>query len=1030
MKLINYLAILLAVMLSGPILSQNGHIFISNFQIQNSLSGSKINCIEFDPDGLTFVGTRKGVAIFDGTTWINVPEIPHRVNELKYDTVSNKLFIGLKNEIGELIRNKNGSYSYKSIHKINHPGLEFNKIYTTRDKVYFYSEGIVFVVNKFDYTKYDSITASAGSSFSGIIQRKESVYVNIPGEGFHLIQGAWLKPIVTATDLKTSTILFSTSFNNKNILFGTNKNKIYLFDGKKFIQFARHTEIHDFLEENILWDGVDFSGKYFAVTTLTGGCAIIDKSYGKIEDVINYQTGLPDDEVYAIASDNNNGLWLSHEQGLSRCIPGFPLKSYSTYPGLNGNINDILVKNGILYAATNEGVYSLNKVSYQQVINKRKQRKNRKADKNTDEQKTKKAYIQQSITHQFNKIENLDIKCKKVYSFGNNLIALTNYGVYEIVNSKAKPIKTNIYPNDVHVSSDTTIVYVAALDGIYELHYSVNKDYTKTWKNRKILHSIQSQVFSIAQDNARNLFIGLDSKAFISEYKKTGYYTGISELILPEPTDEPVNIIDNNGEVYFIQSTGIYVYNNHKKKVLYHDIRSITTKDLQYISGKHNAWIKEDDIWKPVLKMQFDAPSELLSMFQNIKGIYTSKNEDVWVITGVNNLVKIPKARTNNFNFLFDIGIRSLKDNADSLHSISSAVIPYSNNAISINLSAPFYMRPEAVKYQYKIQGLKNYEEWSDWSLNAHIELSSVKPGKYVLSARAKNIFNQVSEKEVINIKVLKPFWQTQSFLISSAVSFFALIGLIFYITHRRLLRKKRILELKVQERTIELREEKDKTESLLLNILPKETAEELKKYNKVAPRNYDNATVLFTDFKGFTMIAEKLSPEELVNEIDFLFKEFDRIIGNYRIEKIKTIGDAYMCAGGLPTKYKNNSTEVVKAALDIRDYMKQYKVEKEQAGEPCFEIRIGIHTGKVVAGVVGTKKYAYDIWGDAVNLASRMESSGEPGKVNISGDTYSLIKDTFNCEHRGKIKAKNKGEVDMYFVEGLKQSKRTRKKQ
>lgn len=1024
MKLHRYLISAILLLFINQLHSQEGHIFISNFQVDNSVFDSKVTSIEFDEAGLAYVAGRKGVAIFDGVKWTQIKQIPANVSEIKFDTATNKMFVGIKDEIGELIFDSNGRYKYKSLHKFFRRGLLFNKIYLTTDKAYFYSDRLIYVLSKENPEQFDSIPAPGQAGFSGIIKRKEIVYVNIPGKGFHKIDGSSLKPIKTTSDLKTSTVLFSTDFNNKNILFGTNKNKIYLFDGIKFIQFAEHTEIRDFLQENILWDGIDFSGKYFAVTTLTGGCAIIDKSYGKIVNVINYQTGLPDDEVFTIARDINKGIWLAHESGVSRCDPNLPLKYYSTYPGLNGNINDILVKNGILYAATSEGVFSLNRFNYRQAVNKNSGYSGRKATSNQQNQ-SKKAYIQQSITHQFNKIENLDEKCKKIYTFGKNLIALTNYGVYEIVGNKAIPVKTNIYPNDIHVSTDTSIVYVATLDGVYELYYSVNKrDKSKVWKSRKIIRQIKSHVYSIAQDKAHNLFLGLDSQALICMPGKNGSYSMFNELILPEPTHEPINLIQNRGDVYFIQATGIFVYNGQKEQVLYHDIRSITTKNLQYIAGKQNAWIKEDEEWKPVTKMQFDVPTELLSIFKNIRNIYIDKNNETWLVTGMNSLLKVQRQGVNSFDYSFKLEVRSVQDNTDSLYNINQAIIPYMNNAINVNLAAPFYLRPEAVQYQFRILGLKNYEDWSDWSLNSNIGLSSVNSGRYVLNARAKNVFNQVSDEKEISIRILKPFWRTKSFFIISVVSFLALVGLVFYITHRNLLRKKRVLEQKVQERTVELQEEKDKTEALLLNILPKETADELKKFNKVVPRNYDNATILFTDFKGFTHIAEKLSPEELVNEIDHLFKEFDAIIGKYRIEKIKTIGDAYMCAGGLPTKFKNNSLEVVKAALEIRDYMKQYRIEREKEGIPFFEIRIGIHTGKVVAGVVGTRKYAYDIWGDAVNLASRMESSGEPGKVNVSGDTYKLIKDKFDCHYRGKIEAKNKGEVDMYFVDGLKKKK------
>jgi len=225
-------------------------------------------------------------------------------------------------------------------------------------------------------------------------------------------------------------------------------------------------------------------------------------------------------------------------------------------------------------------------------------------------------------------------------------------------------------------------------------------------------------------------------------------------------------------------------------------------------------------------------------------------------------------------------------------------------------------------------------------------------------------------------------------------------------------------LEHKVEERTRELEVEKKKSDDLLLNILPVEAAIELKQHGRSKAKTYGMVTVMFTDFKDFTDVSEKVSPELLVAEIDYCFSAFDNIIQNYRVEKIKTVGDAYICVGGMPVLSFTHAEDTINAALEIRDFMLKRKREKEAKGEIPFEIRIGIHTGPVVAGIVGVKKFAYDIWGDTVNLSARMESHGEAAKINISGATYQLVKEKFSCVHRGKIQAKNKGEVDMYFVE------------
>jgi len=206
---------------------------------------------------------------------------------------------------------------------------------------------------------------------------------------------------------------------------------------------------------------------------------------------------------------------------------------------------------------------------------------------------------------------------------------------------------------------------------------------------------------------------------------------------------------------------------------------------------------------------------------------------------------------------------------------------------------------------------------------------------------------------------------------------------------------------------------EKQKSENLLHNILPEEISAELKERGATTAKEFDAVTVLFTDFVNFTQAAEQLSPQALVQELHECFTAFDHIIERNGLEKIKTVGDAYLAVCGLPIADPGHAKKAVQAALEIRTF-----IEERKKQEHVFEIRIGIHSGSVVAGIVGVKKFAYDIWGDTVNTAARMESSGEAGKINISEMTYELVKDDFKCVYRGAIDAKNKGKMDMYFVE------------
>jgi class 3 adenylate cyclase/Tfp pilus assembly protein PilF len=222
-----------------------------------------------------------------------------------------------------------------------------------------------------------------------------------------------------------------------------------------------------------------------------------------------------------------------------------------------------------------------------------------------------------------------------------------------------------------------------------------------------------------------------------------------------------------------------------------------------------------------------------------------------------------------------------------------------------------------------------------------------------------------------------------------------------------------------IRKSKIAIEKERDRSEKLLLNILPEEIARELKEKGRASARNFDKVSILFTDFKGFTEASALLSAQELVAEINACFEAFDGIVGKYGIEKIKTIGDAYMAVGGLPVPTDGSLKNTILAALDMQEFIIKRKAEKDAMNQPAFEMRCGIHTGHVVAGIVGVKKFQYDIWGDTVNTASRMESSGEIGEVNIGQVSYEMLKDDpdFTFVNRGEIEVKGKGRMGMWFV-------------
>ena len=374
--------------------------------------------------------------------------------------------------------------------------------------------------------------------------------------------------------------------------------------------------------------------------------------------------------------------------------------------------------------------------------------------------------------------------------------------------------------------------------------------------------------------------------------------------------------------------------------------------------------------------------------------------------------------------------------------------LSYRQRSFTIRFQPSDLSNPELVNYKYKLEG-SDEGEIMIGSTN-ELRFNSLSPGTYKLS-----IYARIGEGRwgavpaVLLIHIKSPFWATWWFWLSIAA---VLALLIRFLIHKRINFERREqvrLEMKIAKRTKEIRAqnvkiesqrkqleeeknkvveqqrllqiEKDKTEKLLRNVIPESTAEELKKTGSVNARAYKTVSVLFTDFVGFTKIAERMNPTELVRKLDVYFRKFDEIIVNNNLEKIKTIGDAYMCAGGVPVRNKTNPIDTCLAALQIQDYMRRLKNEALISNLDYWELRLGINTGEVTAGVIGSERLAFDVWGATVNHAQRMEMLGEPGKVTITGNTFKLIEPYFECVFRGKAQTKSRGILDMYTVERIK---------
>ena len=372
----------------------------------------------------------------------------------------------------------------------------------------------------------------------------------------------------------------------------------------------------------------------------------------------------------------------------------------------------------------------------------------------------------------------------------------------------------------------------------------------------------------------------------------------------------------------------------------------------------------------------------------------------------------------------------------------------YRQRSFSVRFQPSSLSHPDLINYKYILEGADEGEMLIGSS--NELRFSSLSPGTYVLK-----IYARIGEgpwsttPAMLSIEIKSPFWGTWWFIAIICVVLAVAIRIFVRERINSARRDQVRLEMKIADRTREIRAqnekienqrkqleleknkvieqqrllqiEKDKSEKLLKNIIPESTAEELKNLGRASARAYKTVSVLFTDFVGFTKAAERMSPTELVSKLDVYFRKFDEIIVANGLEKIKTIGDAYMCAGGVPVRNLTNPVDTCLAALQIQHYMATLKYNAIAHNQEYWELRLGINTGEVTAGVIGSERLAYDIWGSTVNQAQRMEMLGEPGKVTVSGNTFKYIEPYFECTFRGKAQSKSKGLIDMYTVDRIK---------
>lgn len=736
------------------------------------------------------------------------------------------------------------------------------------------------------------------------------------------------------------------------------------------------------------------------------------------------KNGLSSDRIRHIIKDRTGNLWFgTHFGGICR-FSGEEFIHFTTQDGLpNNQVLSVFNNNSSVWLGTMEGLAEVVK--------------------------------QPDGTFTLNpKPFDLDLSDRTISSItkhpnGETWLG-TDQGILIIKDKKYQWFKADGQPFDEDVKSilftNDSSVWVGSTQGVTRFLLGANGYSFDQYHSNPNIN--ESQVSSILADAKGRVWVGyLRSQpvVFNGEY--------FDQPDLPQNLKNVSSLaLDGNGTVWLATRTnGLYRYTANSDSIKATDFTDfgtedgLSSKDIHQllIGNRGTMWVgtvsgvdrvtltRSSDI---ATVTHFGREEGFAGVETNMNAICVDDDANVWFgtiggATRYNNAAAgktlvAPTIQITDVHLSFRSDLWSMSDFMSGTTGYfglpKDLELPYIANDLTIAFNAVDLRLPEKVQYQWRLEGYS--DDWSVMEGSQNIPLSNIPSGKHEFQVRAIGSSGIWTENPAtFTFVVLPPIYFTWWFI---TISILLLVGLVYGIIklrEKRHLAEKLKLQQKVEERTSELRQEKERSDELLLNILPLETAEELKKKGYASVQQYDRVSVLFTDFVGFTNITEGISNEELVRSLDEHFRMFDEVMDKYGIEKIKTIGDAYMAAGGIPTRTITNPLSVVAAGLEMIAKLQNLNQTKEMKGEKAWQLRLGIHTGSVISGVVGKNKFAFDIWGDAVNTAARMESSGEVMKVNISGSTYELIKEYFECTPRGKIKAKNKGEIEMYFVDRLK---------
>ncbi len=980
MKKLFFILLLFFIPLSGQSLS------FKYFTSDDGLAQNSVYSMLQDSKGYIWIGTEGGLSKFDGLKFINYTKIdglPDNHVRNVFEDFQKNIWVGTNKGLAKY---SNGKFESKFSETLGST-IVYSILQDSSNAIYFItdSEGIY----KLEDDKINKVVFPSNLSNvlikSAIIDNTNVIWLATSNSGIikYEIDFNAFSTFNSGNGLLNDTIHILYKDDKENIWVGSEQGINLIVDDQILNPFKnKDNEIGKIISiskdiNNFIWIGSSEDGLYKydgknitkysdqnGLSSNTISSILVDSRgdiwfgtwYGGIckltveqFEVFSIKNGLSNDIVFSINQDKYNRMWFGH------IGDGISISNNGAFQNLT--TDDGLIDNNIasIYKSKNDNIWigsqgGVTKYNYEKFT---------------------------SYTLDDGLADNWVLSIHEDY-LGNMWFG-TRMGVTKFDGSKFVSFGTEEgFPNDwvwdIFEDNQNRLWFATDDSGLVLLEN--NKFKRLTIENGLPLNDL----FSITQDRFGVYWIATDGGGLV-RYDGKSFETITISNGLPSNT------------CYFLFEEGPYLYIGTTKGIARFEYSLFKEKG----SSAFKVYSKKDG---------------LISSEMNTGSYFRDKDRNLWFGTE-KGVVKFspylkPKLAPSPM-YIKQVRIIDGRTETDT-SDVKELNLDHNQNSLRFDFIGLSFSSPENMIYSYILDGLD--EKWTE--TNEHlITYRSLSPGNYIFKVKCRNSDGIWSDYAKLNIFISPPIWQTWWFLSLVSILILSLIYS-FYLAKTNQVKRRNIeLANMVRQRTRELESEKNKSDELLLNILPSSLVKELKEKGTVQPREFKNVTILFTDFKGFTYTASVLPAEELVKELNEIFLGFDNIMEKCGLEKLKTIGDSYMAASGLPQEADDHAVRVVGAALEMQSMIQ----ERNKNSAIKWDMRAGIHSGNVIAGVVGTKKFTYDIWGDTVNIASRMESSGEANQINISAYTYMLIKDHFICEYRGKVDAKGKGKIDMYFI-------------